>query len=180
MPELERTPERVHLLRACQRGAVRWDPTPAPVLSSWILDGVRLGVTNPSSMGLDELARRSLTHEQHSQTITDAGAALLDEWSRVSVPDVYWCEDSGMVLRCCNDGTFAVLDVVGEADDLSVVTATRLLPPERLRQEAEKIAGDIEMDWIWYRATRRRYQIRTVLALAVGVALGAPLGRWSR
>ena len=73
-----------------------------------------------------------------------------------------------------------VLDAVAEADDLSVVTATRLLPPERLRQEAEEIAGDIEMDWNWYRATRRRYQIRTVLALAVGVALGAPLGRWSR
>jgi len=62
-----------------------------------------------------------------------------------------------------------VLDAVAEADDLSVVTATRLLPPERLRQEAEEIAGDIEMDWNWYRATRRRYQIRTVLASAAGV-----------
>jgi len=82
MPELERTPERVHLLRACQRGAVRWDPTPGTALSSWILDGVRIGAANPNHAGLDELARRSLTHEGDSQEITDAGAALLDEWSR--------------------------------------------------------------------------------------------------
>jgi len=82
MPELERTPERVHLLRACQRGAVRWEPTPAPGLSPWVLDGLRLGATNPDAVVLDELARRSLTHEGDSQEITDAGAALLDEWSR--------------------------------------------------------------------------------------------------
>jgi len=98
----------------------------------------------------------------------------------MSAPEVRWCEDSGMVLRRCNDGTWAVLDVVSEADDIAVLTATRLLPPDGLRQEAEEIAGDIEMDWNWYRATRRRYRIRTVLAFAVGAALAAPLGRWSR
>jgi len=88
----------------------------------------------------------------------------------MSAPEVRWCEDSGMVLRRCNDGTWAVLDVVSEADDVEVLTSTRLL----------EIAGDIEMDWNWYRATRRRYRIRTVLAFAVGAALAAPLGRWSR
>ena len=180
MPELERTPERVHLLRACQRGAVRWDPTPGTALSSWILDGVRIGAANPNHAGLDELARWRMTHEGDSQTITDAGAALLDKWSQASAPEILWCEHSGMVLRRCNDGTWAVLDVVAEADDTSVLVSTRLLPPDGLRQEAEEIAGDIRMDWNWYRATRRRYQIRTVLAFAVGVALGAPLGRWSR
>ena len=98
----------------------------------------------------------------------------------MSAPEVRWCNDSGMVLRRCNDGTWAVLDIVGEADDPTVLASTRLLPPDGLRQEAEEIAGDITMDWNWYRATRRRYRIRTVLALAVGVALGAPLTRWSR
>ena len=98
----------------------------------------------------------------------------------MSAPEVRWCEDSGMVLRRCHDGTWAVLDVVAEADDTSVLASSRLLPPDGLRQEAEELAGEIELDWKWYRATRRRYRIRTVLALAVGVALGAPLGRWSR
>ena len=88
----------------------------------------------------------------------------------MTAPEIRWCEDSGMVLRRCNDGTWAVLDVVSEADDVEVLTSTRLL----------EIAGDFEMDWNWYRATRRRYRIRTVLAFAVGAALAAPLGRWSR
>ena len=180
MPELERTPERVHLLRACRRGAVRWDPTPGTALSSWVLDGVRIGVANPNHAGLDELAQHSLTHEYGTQTITDAGAALLDEWSWGSAPDVRWCEYSGMVLGRCNDGTWAVLDAVAEADNTSALTSTRLLPPDGLRQEAEEIAGNIEMGWNWYRATRRRYKIRTVLASAAGVALGAALGRWFR
>jgi hypothetical protein len=82
MPELERTPERVHLLRACQRGAVRWDPTPTSALSSWVIDGVRLTATHPDVAVLDELEQRSLTHECDSQSITDAGEALLDRWSR--------------------------------------------------------------------------------------------------
>jgi len=81
----------------------------------------------------------------------------------MSVPEVRWCENSGVVRRRCDDRTWAVLDVV---------------PPGGLRQEAELIAGDIQLDWKWHRATRRRYRIRTVLAFAVGVALGAPLGRW--
>jgi len=100
----------------------------------------------------------------------------------MSVPEIRWCEHSGMVLRCCNDGTFVVLDVVGEADDVSVLASIRLLLPEVLRREAEEIAArwTVELDWKRHRAARRRYRIRTVLALAVGVALGAPLGRWSR
>ena len=97
----------------------------------------------------------------------------------MSAPEVRWCAESGMVLRRCN-GTWAVLDVVSEADDVEVLASTRLLPPDGLRQEAEEIAGDITLDWNWYRDTRRHYKIRTVLAFAVGVALGAPLGRWSR
>ena len=88
----------------------------------------------------------------------------------MSAPEVRWCEDSGMVLRRCNDGTWAVLDVVAEADDTSVLASTRLIAA----------SWDVELDWIWHRATRRRYQIRTVLAFAVGVALGAALGRWFR
>ncbi len=93
-PAIERTPTRVHMLRACQRGGVRWEPTPVPSLSPWVLDGVRLLISSPDAVALDELAGRSLTHEgqvsdeqvrivgRDSQTITTAGAALLREWSR--------------------------------------------------------------------------------------------------
>ena len=79
---IERTPTRVHALRACQRGGVQRSPTPVPSLSPWVLDGVRLLVGSPDAVALDELARRALTHEGDSQTITAAGAALLREWSR--------------------------------------------------------------------------------------------------
>ena len=63
MPELERTPERVCLLRACQRGAVRWEPTSISVLSPWIHDGLRLGATDPDATGLDELGEHALIQE---------------------------------------------------------------------------------------------------------------------
>ena len=79
---LARTPGRVHMLRACQRGGVQWSITPVPALSPWVLDGVRLLISSPDAVALDELAGRALTHEGDSQTITTAGAALLREWSR--------------------------------------------------------------------------------------------------
>jgi len=91
---IERTPARLHMLRACQRGGVQWSITCVPSLSPWVLDGVRLLVGSPDAVALDELAGRSLTHEgqvgdeqvrvvgRDSQTITTAGAALLREWSR--------------------------------------------------------------------------------------------------
>ena len=79
---LARTPGRVHMLRACQRGGVQWSITPVPALSPWVLDGVRLLVGSPDAALLDELAQRKLTHEWDTQTITHAGEALLREWSR--------------------------------------------------------------------------------------------------
>ncbi len=82
MNVLDRTPEWVHLLRACQRGAVQWAPTQAPGVSRWVLDGIRLMADDPRSAALDELAQRSLTHECDAQAITWAGAELLNEWSR--------------------------------------------------------------------------------------------------
>jgi len=95
----------------------------------------------------------------------------------MNAPEVRWCEDSGMVLRCCNDGTFAVLDVVAEADDVSVLASIRLLPPEVLRREAEEIAGAMDgLDRAWARDGRR---LGIIVAVCSAIA-GAALGRWSR
>jgi hypothetical protein len=41
----------------------------------------------------------------------------------MSAPQVLWCEHSGMILRQVDDGTWMVLDAVGEADAVTVDNA---------------------------------------------------------
>ncbi len=95
----------------------------------------------------------------------------------MSAPEVRWCEDSGMVLRRCNDGTWAVLDVVAEADESSVSSAVRLLPDYL----------EVPVDWVRVareaavaRATQRRDAFLAVGAACISLAVGVALGRWTR
>jgi len=95
----------------------------------------------------------------------------------MSAPEVRWCEDSGMVLRRCNDGTWVVLDVVSDADDVAVTASVRLVPPGQLHREAEEIVGAMDgLDRAWARDGRR---LGIIVAVCSAIA-GAALGRWSR
>lgn len=89
--------------------------------------------------------------------------------------EVEWLKAAG--ARECDHDCGCAIKV---GDWVAFVDGNDAFPCLACGEKFEKVAGWITMDWNWYRATRRRYRIRTVLALAVGVALGAPLGRWSR